>query len=241
MCSALTTATSTLEKIPLGWATEHDIERRFGPRTAASVETTFDWATGHDIQRRFNPHTQAQRVRSDAAPSAGMPLGWATEHDIERRFGPRMRTVHGADTAVSAEMPLGWATEHDIERRFTPRTQAQPVSEGALASLAASPAAARFARRLNLLARLTRLVRLAFQHFSAGATEWMGFCSSDGLCGFHRFIFSHPLSFSLSFTFRQRNQCKRERWDRILAQVTFLTKFRAPPLSASLSAGERGG
>ena len=171
MCSALTTATSTLEKIPLGWATEHDIERRFGPRTAASVETTFDWATGHDIQRRFNPHTQAQRVRSDAAPSAGMPLGWATEHDIERRFGPRMRTVHGADTAVSAEMPLGWATEHDIEWRFTPRKQAQPVSEGALASHAASPAAARFARRLNLLARLTRLVRLAFQHFSAGATE----------------------------------------------------------------------
>jgi hypothetical protein len=55
--------------------------------------------------------------------------------------------------------------------------------------------------------------------------------------------FSHPLSFSFTFTFtfRQRNQCKRERWDRILAQVTFSTKFRAPPLSASLSAGERGG
>ena len=223
MCSALTTATSTLEKIPLGWATEHDIERRFGPRTAASVETTFDWATGHDIQRRFNPHTQAQRVRSDAAPSAGMPLGWATEHDIERRFGPRMRTVHGADTAVSAEMPLGWATEHDIERRFTPRTQAQPVSEGALASLAASPAAARFARRLNLLARLTRLVRLAFQHFSAGATEWMGFDLTVS--------FSHPLSFSFTFTFtfRQRNQCKRERWDRILAQVTFFNEVPCPP------------
>ena len=49
------------------------------------------------------------------------------------------------------------------------------------------------------------------------------------------------VSFSFTFTFRQRNQCKRERWDRILAQVTFLTKFRAPPLSASLSAGERGG
>ena len=49
------------------------------------------------------------------------------------------------------------------------------------------------------------------------------------------------VSFSFTFTFRQRNQCKRERWDRILAQVTFLTKFRAPPLSTSLSAGERGG
>ena len=52
---------------------------------------------------------------------------------------------------------------------------------------------------------------------------------ADPFSGFHRFIFT--------FTFRQRNQCKRERWDRILAQVTFSTKFRAPPLSASLSAG----
>ena len=32
--------------------------------------------------------------------------------------------------------------------------------------------------------------------------------------------------------------CKRERWDRILAQVIlFSTKFLLPPLSASLSAG----
>ena len=41
-------------------------------------------------------------------------------------------------------------------------------------------------------------------------------------------------------SFRQQNQCKRERC-RILTQVTFSTKFRDPPLSASLSAGERGG
>ena len=53
--------------------------------------------------------------------------------------------------------------------------------------------------------------------------------------------FTVSFSFTFTFTFRQRNQCKRERWDRILAQVTFSTKFRAPPLSASLSAGERGG
>ena len=37
------------------------------------------------------------------------------------------------------------------------------------------------------------------------------------------------VSFSFTFTFRQRNQCKRERWDRILAQVTFFNEVPCPP------------
>ena len=40
---------------------------------------------------------------------------------------------------------------------------------------------------------------------------------SDGLSPFH------------IFTFRQRNQCKREKWDRILAQVTFFNEVPCPP------------
>ena len=50
-------------------------------------------------------------------------------------------------------------------------------------------------------------------------------------------------SFSLrDFTFSYFLQCKRERWDRILAQVIFFNEVSCPPpLSASLSAGERGG
>ena len=41
--------------------------------------------------------------------------------------------------------------------------------------------------------------------------------------------FTVSFSLSLSFTFRQRNQCKRERWDRILAQVTFFNEVPCPP------------
>ena len=37
------------------------------------------------------------------------------------------------------------------------------------------------------------------------------------------------VSLSFTFTFRQRNQCKRERWDRILAQVTFFNEVPCPP------------
>ena len=42
-------------------------------------------------------------------------------------------------------------------------------------------------------------------------------------------------------SFRQRNQCKREGGVGSSRRLLFSTKFRAPPLSASLSAGERGG
>jgi hypothetical protein len=52
---------------------------------------------------------------------------------------------------------------------------------------------------------------------------------SDGLfplTGSHRFIFTS--TFIFIFTFRQRNQCKRERC-RILAQVTFFNEVPCPP------------
>ena len=56
--------------------------------------------------------------------------------------------------------------------------------------------------------------------------------------GGHIFIFI----FTFTFTFRQRNQCKSERCGiGSSRRLLFSTKFRAPPLSASLSAGERGG
>ena len=52
--------------------------------------------------------------------------------------------------------------------------------------------------------------------------------------------FTVSFSFSLSFTFRQRNQCKRERC-RILAQVTFFQRSSVPPRSPLLYQLENGG
>ena len=48
---------------------------------------------------------------------------------------------------------------------------------------------------------------------------------SDGLSPFHFHIQFHFHFLS----FRQRNQCIWERWDRILAQVTFLNEVPCPP------------
>ena len=54
-----------------------------------------------------------------------------------------------------------------------------------------------------------------------------------GLCGFHRFIFSLSLS-GKEISAKGRGGIGSSR------RLLFVTKFRAPPLSASLSAGERG-
>ena len=60
--------------------------------------------------------------------------------------------------------------------------------------------------------------------------------------GGHIFIFIFIFIFTFTFTFRQRNQCNKERCGiGSSRRLMFSTKFRAPPLSASLSAGERGG
>ena len=79
----------------------------------------------------------------------------------------------------------------------------------------------------------TQLATLAARHLVGALSSSFlrcSFLSSDGLfsltgadpfSGFHRFIFI--------FTFRQRNECKRERWDRILAQVTFFNEVPCPP------------
>lgn len=120
----------------------------------SEAEMTLGWATDHDIERRFGPGKV--RRKHDAETAASMTLGWATEHDIDRRYWPRQQSVappmrqpqpprgsgaptmqpppgsgtpprgSGAPTAPAAEMSLGWATEHDIERRFGARNPQPP-------------------------------------------------------------------------------------------------------------------
>ena len=63
----------------LSWATEHDINRRFGPQSSNQIN--------QPVRNGAPAYTQAPPQRIPA--EADRTLSWATDHDIERRFGRR--------------------------------------------------------------------------------------------------------------------------------------------------------
>ena len=85
------------------------------------------------------------------------------------------------------------------------------------------------------MARSVANVQRAHSLRAPGSSLWSGLrCGAEASTsgGLFSLTDADPLvDFTVSYflSFRQRNQCKRERWDRILAQVTFFNEVPCPP------------